>query len=183
MATMSPRSIGRPLGNREQAVGRGRRRLDVLSAASDADAAYWAAAGVRNFDGTVGSVVPAVFDAYARVFHPASRHTGASEVEVRWARVAAANGRVMHPAAEWGSLTGSWESHEQPGLWDQAPRSGELPETSAMRLAAVLAKYTKSSDCSYFALWDGWDTLGPLLSFSEGTPENVQRRERQAAEE
>jgi hypothetical protein len=155
----------------------------VLSAASDADAADWAAAGVRNFDGTVGSVVPAVFDAYARVFHPASRHTGASEVEVRWAGVAAANGRVMHPAAEWGSLTGSWEWHEQPGLWDQPPRSGELPEASAMRLAAVLAKYTKSSECSYFALWDGWDTLGLLLSFSEGTPENVQRRERQAAEE
>jgi hypothetical protein len=35
--------------------------------------ADWIVAGVRDFDYTVGSIVPAVFDAYARVFHPASR--------------------------------------------------------------------------------------------------------------
>ncbi len=125
----------------------------MLNAASNANAGDWVAAGVRNFDGTVGSIVPAGFDAYARVFHPASRRMGSSEVEVRWADVAAGNGRVMHPAAEWGSLTGSWEAHEQPGLWDQPPRTGELPEAPATRLAAVLAQYTKSPKRSYFALW------------------------------
>jgi hypothetical protein len=65
----------------------------VLSAVSDTEAADWVVAGVRDFDGTVGSVVPAVFDAYARVFHPASRSAGAGEAEVRWAEVAAANTR------------------------------------------------------------------------------------------
>jgi hypothetical protein len=158
-------------------------RCDVLSAVSDADAAGWVTAGVRDFDGTVGSVVPAVFEAYARVFHPASRAAGASEVEVCWAEVAAANARAMHPAAEWGSLTGSWQSHEQPGVWEQPPRTGELPRALATRLAAVLAGYTKSPECSYFALWDGWGVLGLLLSFREGTPEDVQRLRRQAIED
>jgi hypothetical protein len=52
-----------------------------------------------------------------------------------------------------------------------------------MRLAAVLAGYTKNPECSYFALWNGWDALGLLLSFREGTPEDVQRLRRQAVEE
>ncbi len=138
---------------------------------------------MRDFDGTVGAVVPAVFEAYARVFHPASRQTGAGEVEVGWAEVAAANGLVMHPAMEWGSLIGSWKLPRQPGLWDQPPRTGELPEKSAMRLAAVLTNWTTSPECSYFALWDGWDTIGLLLLFAEGTPEKVQQPERRAAEE
>lgn len=155
----------------------------MLSAANKAEAADWVTAGVRNFDGTVGSIVPAGFGAYARVFHPASRRMGTGEVEVRWAEVAAANACVMHPAAEWGSLVGSWEAREQPDLWDQSPRTGELPEAPATRLAAVLAKHTTSLECSYFALWDGVDTLGLMFSFSEGTPEDVQRRKRKAAEE
>ena len=155
----------------------------MLSAPSNAEAVDWVTASVRNFDGTVGSIVPAGFGAYARVFHPASRRMGTGEVEVRWAEVAAANACVMHPAAEWGSLAGSWEACEQPGLWDQSPRTGELPEAPATRLAAVLAMHTTSPECSYFALWDGVDTLGLMFSFSEGTPEEVQRRKRKAVEE
>jgi len=72
--------------------------------------------GVRNFDYTVGSIVPPMFDAYARVFHPASRGVGKDAVDVRWDDVAAANDRVMHAAAEWGSLTGSWQLQGQPGM-------------------------------------------------------------------
>lgn len=157
--------------------------VDVLSAVSDAEAADWVVAGVRDFDGTVGSVVPAVFDAYARIFHPASCGVGGEEAEVRWAEVAAANARVMHPAAEWGSLAGSWQSREQPGLWKQPPRTGELPGASAARLAAVLARHTKHPECAYFALLDGWDALGLMLLFKDGTPEDVQRIGRRAVEE
>lgn len=40
------------------------------------------------------------FEAYARVFHPARRGKKDCSVEVSWAQVAAANHRVMHPAAE-----------------------------------------------------------------------------------
>jgi hypothetical protein len=140
-------------------------------------------AGVRNFDETVASLVPVEFDAYARIFHPALRHTHTGDVEVRWSEVAAANGRTMHPSAEWGSLTGSWRLNEQRGLWDSPPRSGELPEALAVRLAVVLASYTNRPECSYFAVWDGWDTSRLVFSFDGDTPENVQGRKREAAEE
>ncbi|HEY0516297.1 MAG TPA: hypothetical protein VGD00_04190, partial [Solirubrobacteraceae bacterium] len=42
-----------------------------LTPAADATAARWIVEGVRDFDFTVGSIVPACFEAYARVFHPA----------------------------------------------------------------------------------------------------------------
>ena len=37
----------------------------------DVSAADWVVAAVRDFDHTVGSLVPPVFEAYARVLHPA----------------------------------------------------------------------------------------------------------------
>ena len=87
----------------------------MLSAATSAAAGHWVVEGVTDFDHTVGSVVPAVFDGYARVFHPAWRDSASTAVEVRWSDVAARNRRVMHAAAEWGSLTGSWQVGAQPG--------------------------------------------------------------------
>jgi hypothetical protein len=71
-----------------------------LVAAADARAADWLVAGVRCFDYTVGSIVPAGFEAYARVFHPAWRVDGTGRKRVRWSGVAAARGRVMNPVAE-----------------------------------------------------------------------------------
>jgi hypothetical protein len=99
-----------------------------LVAADDARAADWLVAGVRNFDHTVGSIVPAGFEAYARVFHPAWREDGAGRERVRWSGVAAARGRVMHPVAEWGSLNGSWQEDagRASGLWDESPEIGAL---------------------------------------------------------
>src|SRR5438067_81385 len=107
----------------------------------DAD---WAVQGVRDFGEGIGSLVPAVFEQYARVFHPASRdhQIGDESIEVRWAEVAAANQRTMHPAAEWGSLTGSWQLQRQDCLWDHEPRLGELPQQVGERLAAILAPFT-----------------------------------------
>jgi hypothetical protein len=85
-----------------------RRQLGRLSASSNADEAGWIWAAICN-DYTVGSIVPPVFDAYARVFHPASRGQGDDKTAVSWTEVARANGREMHPAAEWESITGSWD--------------------------------------------------------------------------
>jgi hypothetical protein len=55
-----------------------------LMAATNANAAQWVAAGVRDFAHDVGSVVPACFEAYARLFHPAVRGEGGNANEVRW---------------------------------------------------------------------------------------------------
>jgi hypothetical protein len=130
----------------------------------------------------VGSVVPAVFDAYARVFHPASRGVGEDPVEVRWQAVAAANCRMMHPAAEWGSLTGSWRCDGQPGIWDDPPHIGRLPCAVAKRLADVLVEHTERRGRCWFAVWDGWGTPTLTFGFPGGSTEEANRRVQQAAE-
>jgi hypothetical protein len=49
-------------------------------------------AGLRGFAESVLSVVPAGFEAYARIFHPAYR--GEPPVPVLWREIASASGRV-----------------------------------------------------------------------------------------
>src|SRR3954454_3766345 len=100
----------------------------------------WIAAALHPFaEHRVSSLVPPVFDAYCRVFHPAVRcpddelfgiHTDDADEDVTWAEVAAFNGRTAHPAMEWTSITGSWQYRgpdDQPGPWDDAPAEGHLP--------------------------------------------------------
>jgi len=151
-----------------------------LTAPPDAGAADWLVAGVRDFDYTVRSVVPTVFDAYARVFHPAERRRGDSVVDVRWAEVASANGRKMHPAAEWGSLTGSWQLRGQPGLWDAKPRTGELPAAVATTVADALSGHTASPEHCWFALSGGREVLDSVLLFHEDVPAYERGRYRKA---
>jgi hypothetical protein len=87
---------------------------ELQQLADDVSAADWVVAAVRDFDHTVGSLVPPMFEAYARVFHPATRSVGlgaqaGQDVEVSWAQVAAANDRRAHAGMEWVAITGSWE--------------------------------------------------------------------------
>lgn len=117
-------------------------------------------------DTRVASLVPPVFDAYARVFHPAVRYpddelfgidSEEPDVDVTWAEVAAHNGRTAHPAMAWAAITGSTDflgSDDQPGLWNDSPAVGHLPATVATRLAGVLARHTTTpAEC-----WFGVDT-------------------------
>ena len=49
------------------------------------------------------AIIPAGFEAYARVFHPAYDLDGSP---VAWSEVAAAHGRVMHRQAQWEAIIG-----------------------------------------------------------------------------
>ena len=126
--------------------------------------------------GTVAGLVPPVFEAYARVFHPAVRYpddelfgidSDEPDQDVTWAEVAAFNGRTAHPAMEWASITGSWDfrgDDDQPGLWNDSPAEGHLPVSVAAPLAAVLARHTTTPT----ACWFGVDNTvhgdaGPVL--------------------
>jgi hypothetical protein len=153
------------------------RLLNRLRAAADAHVAAWIVDGVRDFH-SVACVLPAVFEDYARVFHPAMR----DGVEVRWTDVASANGHVMHPAAEWGSLTGSWQLQGQPDLWDEKPSTGELPLTLATRLAESLAEFTRDAEHCLFGVWEGWGVPDVIVAWREGTSEEDARRAQQAVE-
>jgi hypothetical protein len=127
----------------------------------DVSPGQWIADAVRH-DSTVGSLVPPVFEAYARVFHPVTRFDGPDDVDVPWAEVAAANVTVAHPAMEWGSITGLMEFFhhgDQSPLWDMAPAHGHLPEHVAQRLIEVLGRHTGSRGDCWFGVWNGFGGL------------------------
>jgi hypothetical protein len=120
----------------------------------DVTAARWIADALRD-DATVGSLVPPVFEAYARVFHPAVRYAGDDDVDVPWAEVAAANATVAHPAMEWASITGLMEFFDQADqspLWDGAPARGHLPAQVASAMAGVLRRHTRAPDDCWFGV-------------------------------
>jgi hypothetical protein len=120
----------------------------------DVTAARWIADALRD-DATVGALVPPVFAAYARVFHPAVRYAGDDDVDVPWAEVAAANATVAHPAMEWASITGLMEFFDQADqspLWDGAPARGHLPAQIASAMAGVLRQHTRTPDDCWFGV-------------------------------
>src|ERR671932_624471 len=80
----------------------------------------WIAAALRR-DRTVASLVPPVFEAYARVLHPAVRYAGDDDVDVRWDEVAAYNGTTAHRLMQWPAITGSWE--QSAAAWWPADRA------------------------------------------------------------
>jgi hypothetical protein len=115
--------------------------------------------GTHDFDANdVGSLVPASFAAFARVFHPAMRRDGDDWPSVPWSAVADANGRTAHPAMEWIGITGDWRylhGDSQPGTWDLEPAEGSLPLAEAAVLAKVLARFTSRAARCWFAVWEG----------------------------
>ncbi|MGY1707908.1 hypothetical protein ACI8AC_00160 [Geodermatophilus sp. SYSU D00758] len=126
---------------------------------ADVSPGAWLCGPLAGQAGTVAALLPAGFEAHARVLHPAVRYAGDDDVEVRWSTVAAANGRVAHPGMQWAAVTGAWDyvsADSQPPLWDAAPADGHLPEPVAVRLAAVLARHTTTPDDCFFGLWHGF---------------------------
>jgi hypothetical protein len=124
------------------------------SVGADDSPGAWIAAVLRR-DRTVASLVPPVFEAYARVLHPAVRYADDADVDVRWDEVAAHNGTTAHRLMQWPGITGSWEyvgEDDQPGLWNDSPAEGHLPASVATALAGLLAPWTTTpQEC-----WFGW---------------------------
>ncbi len=88
----------------------------------------WGPTGVR-----VGSMVPTGFAAYVRILHPLQDGR-------RWREIAEANGRVLHPLAQWSHF---FDTLHHPNLW---PPSGHLPRSEHVALVAHLPS---SGDVTY----------------------------------
>jgi hypothetical protein len=112
----------------------------------------------------VGSIFPFGFEAYARLFHPATRFEGLREISVRWKEIAGATGRVAHAEMQWANISGAQLKRgvPRPGLWDEEPAVGSLPRRLAHRLAELLASHTATTDRVWFCVWDGWGELNIL---------------------
>jgi hypothetical protein len=99
----------------------------------------------------VRAVVPDIFEAYARVFHPAFR----GGVPVRWSEIAKEREKVVHPAMSFEGLMGSWA----PAAGDVEFPLEELREEECAALATALAGFTSSPGSCWCCLWDGYGFL------------------------
>jgi hypothetical protein len=109
----------------------------------------WILQRLHPFAQDVGSVVPAGFEAYARIFHPAASPDG----PMRWSEVAGRFGRTVHPRMQFDNISdGAWP-------WDDRPADGTLTLADAAALAEVLRPHTVSPAACCFAVWEGYGSL------------------------
>lgn len=125
-----------------------------------AEADWWDTAwpdGAQN-PAAVGFLVPAGFEAYARVLHPAADPEGR---DVRWAEVAEACGTVLHPQAQWWRLAGHRDldgrgQGPEPARWHGLePEVGRLRSSAFEALADVLARHSGTRQRTFVAFWVG----------------------------
>ena len=125
----------------------------------DPGVGLWITDRVNTLDHTVAALLPDIFPAFARVFHPARTSDG---LPVRWDAVARANGRHAHSTMEWGSIVGAWNATGQDGLWSRSPSRGSLPADTAHALADTLRPFTRTPSRCWFAHWEGSGYLDEL---------------------
>lgn len=110
--------------------------------------------------GAVTLQVPQGFEAYVRVFHPASDPAGNP---VRWAEVAKACGTIPHQEMQWHAILGFGDADELRGSYGPDDRSGMKwagsdPPIGAMdvetldALCKVLADHTADACHCFFGL-------------------------------
>ena len=128
--------------------------------------ADWIDARLSAFDAhQVTSVVPAGFDAYARVLHPAQEPDQDGGRLVRWADVAAWSGLPLGPGAQFHSIALPAERPRSPAPWaGQGPERGDLYLPDAEALAAITRQWTGTPEQCWFCLWDGHDLAGTVLT-------------------
>ena len=134
------------------------------------------------------SIVPAGYEAYARVFHPVQRHRprgertwaqfdaqayvgrdpdGPEELETEattWAHAAASFGTTMHAAAQFSRLVRTdrrdYSDRIAPDGWRyDVPEEGCLETPALAALSTVLAKHTTTPHDGIAAIWEGWGGL------------------------
>lgn len=129
-----------------------------LRAVIDVRPASWVQDGVGDFGSGVNALLPAGFEAYARILHPAE---SASGDPVRWAAIAEWSGRLIHPRVQFAAI-----ERPVPGAghgrrpWEEPPSDGELAAESLSALCEVLAAHTSTPGRCWFGLWDGWGWIG-----------------------
>lgn len=140
-----------------------------LTPADDAQPAQWVIDGLVSREHTVRSLVPDGFEAYCRVFHPASTYEldgnrqATNRRRVTWAKIAQESGRVMHPEAQFEAITGldrykgdSAMDHGQPPLWRGSAGDGSLDLDVIKELVPILGAHTDTPEHCYFAHWGGF---------------------------
>ena len=145
-----------------------------LRPVEDVSPADWIVESLTTFGTNIGGLVPARFEAYARVFHPA--WIGRQDRRnVTWREIAEANGKTPHAGMQFRSIlppapteTVANDRRAQPGLWTDPPSDGEIPDDVATELARLLSGFTSTSEECYFAYWNGWGDPSSLIAVRKG---------------
>lgn len=146
--------------------------------------------------GSMHSVIPRGFEAYARIFHrierdrPRETNTwlginpvtyfdyvddieAALETErTTWAQAAASFGTTMHAAAQYPRLVrrdyGDSDGAIAPDGWRYgSTQEGSLGSGVLAAASAVLARHTRTPDAGIAAIWEGWGGLISSAGYSE----------------
>lgn len=133
---------------------------DVSVAAWLADALAW--------DSTLAVIVPPIFEAYARVLHPATLHTPTGETDawgsprldardLRWDEASTLVGErelPREPFTAWEARFGTGELELPDGRSITAPHGGDFPAATLAHLAALLV--VEHGDAEVLAaVWEG----------------------------
>src|SRR5579875_3864845 len=144
---------------------------------SDVHQADWIAPRLGPWEGehVITIVVPAGFEAYARVLHPVEAPDGGDgDRLVRWADVAAWSGLPLRDDAQFHSVAlPPAAPGEPPPFSGQGPREGSLCVPDAEVLAAITRAWTSTPEDCWFCVWDGfgWDSRIVSAAFA-GTGES-----------
>ena len=122
------------------------------------DEADWIAASLAPFDDRlVASVIPPVFEAYARLLHPAHYILAKGMRTVRWREIAQWSGIPLHPDSQFHSIALPPVKPAGPAPWNSAgPERGSLDTADAEALIEPLAAHTSTPSNCLFCIWDGW---------------------------
>ena len=131
----------------------------MLRAASDDSAASWIEDTIGPFGDGVRALVPPVFEAYARILHPA---WAADRTPVRWATVAAWSGGSAHAMAEFEPMARERGRPSVTRPFTTPPHDGALPSATLEALCDVLARRTTTPDRCHFGLWEGYGWIGSM---------------------
>lgn len=116
-----------------------------------ASAGAWIEPRLEGWGGMVKAQIPQIYDAYARIFHPASDEKGNP---VTWGEVAGALGSTAHREMQWHAIVGSYDSSGFEGSkWSGGnPSISELDEESLAALCAILDRHTSAPERCYFGI-------------------------------
>jgi hypothetical protein len=116
--------------------------------------ASWLASQLRPFLTATGSVIPAGFESYARIFYPVEPDR-LGDRRQRWAGIAAETGRIVHPEMQFHGIGRSIGLARTGRLRPGEAPLGSLPIPERRALVEVLRPATTTPLRCRFCLWDG----------------------------
>jgi hypothetical protein len=106
--------------------------------------------------GTVASIVPAGFDAYARILHPVEMSLHGDRL-VRWRDVADWGDQKLTAHSQWVEVAIPEIKPRLPRPWkSQGPRVGSLSPEDARALTEIARPFTATPQRCWCCIWDGF---------------------------